>query len=987
MYTISLKRCVLLIGSCGRHPVVGAFLRSKESHRAPVQVYAFKLARGRESGEKSILLVESGMRLHTIDDMPGKSDVPSGFALKLRKHVRSRRLEDIRQLGNDRVCQLTFGSGEYEFKVLLEFYASGNIVLVDPAYKILSLLRSHRDDSKGTATMSQHVYPIQTIRIRTATVAEDFTDAIRSNMCLGKDGKRATLKDALTRFLAYGPQVAGFCIRRAELEPSRRDPLAEGEVNVLLHAIWGFEKWLDACQDTPPEGCITVDSNGNYIDFQPLVDGIPIVEHREVASGDMRIERFRTFDDAVREFFSKIQGDRAENQIKQQEHVAKKKLDAIRQDHLMRIRRLQEDVEVTQHKADVLQYNLSQADAAMDSVREALAAGFSWQDLNDMIRAEKESGNPIALLIHSLKLDKNAVLLNLDDPDSRDKVTIEVDMGLSAHSNVSAYFDLKKKFSDKARRTVESNEKALAAAERNVLLKLQKIEAAKAANANDAAHGKRAERKRYWFENFHWFISSENYLVVSGRDAQQNEVLVKRYLNKGDAYVHAELHGASSTIVKNNDPAHPIPFMTLSEAGQACVARSSAWDAKVTAAAYWVHPDQVSKTAPSGEYLTTGSMMIRGKKNYLPSQPLVMGIGWLFKLEEGSIASHLGERRARDNGEVARPAKNGIESNNGGMPSFLESQELNTNKTALEKFLEGSAVEEFSITTSSSRSTKASKPPVATKPTTQGSTSAQGSAVSNSVSKRTQKKKSKKQSKYKDQDEEERELAMAVLGSAGQKKSKDRKERKAERKARMAARKATSAGLIQPDITEESIENITRRLDDMGGDLREKPAERDAAKEEEAKPSHAAPVDPTPIPSSVDDKKLEKLLLLEEGVGLLAEGEKLTMLDELTGIPRAGDCLLGAIPVCAPYQTVSQYKYHIKLVPGTQKKGKAYKQAVDVIKARFKSSPQQNELDLIAAISDKEGIEAILGNVMIQAPGLQKLRQQQKSKKKEKKKS
>lgn len=35
-----------------------------------------------------------------------KSNTPSGFTLKLRKHIRTRRLEDVRQLGYDRV---TFG--------------------------------------------------------------------------------------------------------------------------------------------------------------------------------------------------------------------------------------------------------------------------------------------------------------------------------------------------------------------------------------------------------------------------------------------------------------------------------------------------------------------------------------------------------------------------------------------------------------------------------------------------------------------------------------------------------------------------------------------------------------------------------------------------------------------------------------------------------------------------------------------------------------
>lgn len=36
-------------------------------------------------------------------------------------------------------------------------------------------------------------------------------------------------------------------------------------------------------------------------------------------------------------------------------------------------------------------------------------------------------------------------------------------------------------------------------------------------------------RKSAWYERFNWFISSENYLVISGRDAQQNELIVKRY--------------------------------------------------------------------------------------------------------------------------------------------------------------------------------------------------------------------------------------------------------------------------------------------------------------------------------------------------------------------------------------------------------------------------------------------------------------------------
>ena len=56
---------------------------------------------------------------------------------------------------------------------------------------------------------------------------------------------------------------------------------------------------------------------------------------------------------------------------------------------------------------------------------------------------------------------------------------------------------------------------------------------------------------------------------------------------------------------------------------------------------------QVSKSAPTGEYLSTGSFMIRGKKNYLPPSHLILGFGILFKLGDDSLENHKNERRVR----------------------------------------------------------------------------------------------------------------------------------------------------------------------------------------------------------------------------------------------------------------------------------------------------------------------------------------------------
>lgn len=56
-----------------------------------------------------------------------KSDTPSNFTLKLRKHLRTRRLEDIKQLGVDRIVDFQFGTGDARFHLILELYSQVNI--------------------------------------------------------------------------------------------------------------------------------------------------------------------------------------------------------------------------------------------------------------------------------------------------------------------------------------------------------------------------------------------------------------------------------------------------------------------------------------------------------------------------------------------------------------------------------------------------------------------------------------------------------------------------------------------------------------------------------------------------------------------------------------------------------------------------------------------------------------------------------------------
>ena len=125
--------------------------------------------------------------------------------------------------------------------------------------------------------------------------------------------------------------------------------------------------------------------------------------------------------------------------------------------------------------------------------------------------------------------------------------------------------------------------------------------------------------KQFWFERFRWFISKEGNIVVAGRDAKTNEVVVKKYLKEGDRYAHADVHGAPSCIVKSidvNDKNIPISEKTLEETCIFAASYSKAWNQFADAQAYWVLPEQVSKTPQSGEFLPKGAFVIRGKRNH-----------------------------------------------------------------------------------------------------------------------------------------------------------------------------------------------------------------------------------------------------------------------------------------------------------------------------------------------------------------------------------
>jgi len=134
-------------------------------------------------------------------------------------------------------------------------------------------------------------------------------------------------------------------------------------------------------------------------------------------------------------------------------------------------------------------------------------------------------------------------------------------------------------------------------------------------------------RQRRWYEKFRWFRSTEDFLVIGGRDATSNEILIKKHLDQNDLVFHANIQGASFFIVKGEEGRQPGDA-TKRQAATAAASYSKAWNKGLGSVdVYMVSPDQVSKTPPSGEYLPKGAFMVYGEKTWFKNTELGLAIG------------------------------------------------------------------------------------------------------------------------------------------------------------------------------------------------------------------------------------------------------------------------------------------------------------------------------------------------------------------------
>lgn len=893
--------------------------------------------------------------------------------------MKTRRVTSVSQVGTDRIIEFQFSDGQY--RLFLEFYASGNVILTDKELNILALLRivkegeAHEELRVGLKYSLENrqnyggIPPLTNDRLQNAL--QKAVDRGEGDLVAGKKAKKKG-SDALRKALAvsiteYPPMLVDHAMRITGFDSSVKPSEVLASEALLDHLMRSLQEAQRVVQEITSskvsKGYILAKKKDGYEEASKedgsrkglIYDDFHPFRPRQFEGDENTVFlEFEGFNKTCDEFFSSIEGQRLESRLEERERTAQRKIEAARQDQAKRLGGLQEVQSLNERKAGALQANFERVQEAMDAVNGLIAQGMDWVEIGKLIEMEQKRSNPVASIIKlPLKLQENTMTLLLDEEQFEDeddlepkyetdsdvsnseddssapkepklkseekRLTIDIDLALSPWSNARQYYDQKRNAANKEMKTLESSSKALKSQEARIAQDLKKgLKQEKAIL--------RPVRKQMWFEKFIWFISSDGYLVLGGKDAQQNEILYKRYLKKGDVYLHADIQGAASVVIRNNPktPDAPIPPSTLSQAGSLVVSCSSAWDSKAGMSAWWASADQVSKSASGGDFLPTGSFAVKGKKNFLPPAVLLLGFGIMFQISEASTARHI-KHRVQD-GDVGS-ANDGASA----PESIAEDPSITTEAVVPElDDYEGSEEEDFQESDDEADQQTLSNP-LQTQPVvepiisdgddadvpvqevkelqisdkdlqeeddsdaeteiteSQPATGTQTPSQQNKHKggapppKRGKKGRAKKiATKYKDQDEEDRLAAQELIGAtAGQEKARAEAEAKAAREAEIAFQK-----------------------------------ERRRAQHQRTQKETAA-------------HEAQRKAMLEQGANEPDEGEdKMIALDTLVGTPLRGDEILEAIPVCAPWAAMGKVKYKAKLQPGAQKKGKAVKEIV-----------------------------------------------------------
>ena len=490
---------------------------------------------------------------------------PNKLLKRLRSDLLRFKIKKIEQIGSERIAYFTFSGFDKEFVIIGEFFADGNILLCNEEMKILALQHSIDVRHRRLGVGMKYATPPQSELDIFHITELDFKDLKTSDLIAGK---------WVGRTLGLPKKYVEGIFNLAKIDSKTIGKnLREDEITKIFHTT---------------KTIVTDITTGNHdpvIIRSDKTEVIPI----KLGELDENCSSVNSFMEGLDTVFT-------ETIVEKGRTIQTSESDKKIKDIETQLSEQEKAIELVKEKS---KYVTNLANSLYEMVSKGI---ISIEDVNAQnILAE-----------HKAKLSKEKGISLIVIKDEKIKINSQA----SLQSIASILFNEAKRQSGAIKSIEQVKEKTKK--------KLEKLK-----NKSDTEKKEilvSEVRKKNWYERYRWFFTSDGMLAIGGRDAPSNSAVVRKHLGKMDKIFHGDIFGSPFFILK--DAENPSTN-SMNEVAHATVCFSRAWREGLHGLnAYWVNPDQVKKSAPSGQFLPKGSFSIEGKRNFvnIPSLRLSVGI-------------------------------------------------------------------------------------------------------------------------------------------------------------------------------------------------------------------------------------------------------------------------------------------------------------------------------------------------------------------------
>lgn len=565
------------------------------------------------------LLIEVGevKRVHVTkpEHLRDAPDRPPDFARKLRHRIGGATLDDIEQYGFDRIVVLHFDRSDERTTVVAELFGEGNVAVLDGTRRVTACLNTVRMRSRTVVPGAQYEFP----EARVDPLDLEY-DLLVAQM---EDSDSDLVRTLATQLNLGGKYSEEICARAGVSKTLGIPEAGDAEYRAIHEALVGLAEDV-ASGEFDPRVYYADDRRVDVAPF-PLVE----LDHLEA-------DAFESFNAAVDDYFTNLvlgeprgeTGPDFEAEITKHERIIAQQEEAIE--------RFEAEAAAQREKAELLYAKYDIVDEILTTIRAAREDDRSWDEIYARLDEGADRGIRAAEAVEDIDPEAGTVVIQLNDH------RIALDPVIGVEKNADRLYTAAKETEEKregAREALEETREALEA----VKAQQDEWEASPTDDTGPSAEQEEIDwlsrpsvpvkARDHWFDRFRWFETTDEFLVIGGRNADQNEEIVQKYLDPTDRFFHTQARGAPATILKATGPNErarevDFPEPTLRQAAQFAVSYSSVWkDGVFSGDAYMVGPEQVTKTPESGEYIGKGSFVIRGDRHYFEDVPVGCAIG------------------------------------------------------------------------------------------------------------------------------------------------------------------------------------------------------------------------------------------------------------------------------------------------------------------------------------------------------------------------